>query len=93
MYVTPWQPWEEDFLREVAGNMPTAEIVEKLERTPSSIQNKASRLGVTLLTERHRPWTKAELSLFENFSAEEIAVATQRTIYACRSMRYKISRG
>lgn len=93
MYLTPWETWEEDFLRDVAGKMPTTEIMEKLERSASSIHNKAARLRVSLLPQRHRPWTKAELSLFENFTADEVAEATQRSIYSVRAKRYKLSRG
>lgn len=92
MYLTPWETWEEEFLRDVAGKMPTAEIMKKLERSASSIQNKASRLNVSLLPQRHRPWTKAEQSLFENSTADEIVESTQRSIYAVRAMRYRLSR-
>jgi len=88
-----WEPWEEQFLCEVAGTMPTETIIEKLERSSSSIQNKASRLGVSLLPEPVRPWTDYERSLINKLPPEQIAEITSRSVFAVRSMRYKISRG
>jgi|AGFT01.1.fsa_nt_gi hypothetical protein len=93
MYLTPWEAWEEDFLREVAGKMSTSEIMEKLERSAKSIQNKASRLRVSLLPEPVRPWTDYERSLINTLPPEQIAEITSRSVFAVRAMRYKLSRG
>ncbi|HDX5341607.1 TPA: hypothetical protein ROI66_000449 [Citrobacter sedlakii] len=89
----PWEKWEEDFLREVAATMPVEVIAEKLERTEKAVMAKATRIGAEMVSRlRGKRWTRAEVSLFEKFSAEEIAIATCRSIYSVRAMRYKIKR-
>ncbi|HCQ7755486.1 hypothetical protein [Citrobacter sp. 50677481] len=89
----PWEKWEEDFLREVAATMPVKVIAEKLERTEKAVMAKATRIGADMVSRlRGKRWTRAEVSLFEKFSAEEIAIATCRSIYSVRAMRYKIKR-
>lgn len=89
----PWEKWEEDFLREVAATMPVEVIAEKLERSEKAVVDKARRIGADLISRlRGKRWTSAEVSLFEKFSAEEIAIATCRSIYSVRSMRYKLTR-
>lgn len=93
MKCIPWEKWEEDFLREVAATMPVEVIAEKLERTEKSVMAKATRIGADMVSRlRGKRWTRAEVSLFEKFSAEEIAIATCRSIYSVRAMRYKIKR-
>ena len=88
MKKTPWEKWEVDFLREVAATMPVEVIAEKLERT-----EKATRIGADIVSRlRGRRWTRAEVSLFGKFSAEEIAIATCRSIYSVRAMRYKLKK-
>lgn len=87
-----WQPWERLFLHEVGSTMPIDVIAEKLERSESAIQSKAAEIGVTLISRiKGKPWTTAEIFLFGRFSAEEIAIATGRSIFSVRSMRYKLS--
>lgn len=93
MKCTPWEKWEEDFLREVAATMPVEVIAEKLERTEKAVMTKATRIGAEMVSRlRGRRWTRAEVSLFDKFSAEEIAIATCRSIYSVRAMRYKIKK-
>ena len=88
-----WYPWEEDFLRSVGGVMPLTMIAERLERTESSVETKASRIDVPLnITPTRRAWTQAELFLFGRFSPEEIATATGRTIFSVRSKRNALAR-
>ncbi|MEX9067302.1 hypothetical protein AB8H14_22915, partial [Salmonella enterica] len=74
MKKTPWDKWEVDFLREVAATMPVEVIAEKLERTEKAVMAKATRIGTDIVSRlRGRRWTRAEVSLFGKFSAEEIA--------------------
>ncbi|EKF5088360.1 hypothetical protein OZP40_003638 [Salmonella enterica] len=90
---TPWEKWEVDFLREVAATMPVEVIAEKLERTEKSVMTKSTRIGAEMVSRlRGRRWTRAEVSLFDKFSAEEIAIATCRSIYSVRAMRYKLNK-
>ena len=90
---TPWEKWEVDFLREVAATMPVEVIAEKLERTEKAVMAKATRIGADIVSRlRGRRWTRAEVSLFGKFSAEEIAIATCRSIYSVRAMRYKLKK-
>ncbi|CNJ17648.1 hypothetical protein PGS49_19690 [Yersinia intermedia] len=44
----PWEDYEKDFIREVAGVFSAALIAEKLERTKRAIEEKARILGVSL---------------------------------------------
>lgn len=89
----PWEPWEEDFLREVASSMSIWVISEKLERTIRSIQSKASRIKVKLTFLRNdKKWAADEIALFDSLSAEEISEKTSRSIYSVRSKRYSLSR-
>ncbi|EBW0356516.1 hypothetical protein AR873_21525 [Salmonella enterica subsp. enterica serovar Hadar] len=90
---TPWEKWEVDFLREVAATMPVEVIAEKLERTEKAVMTKATRIGAEMVSRlRGRRWTRAEVSLFDKFSAEEIAIATCRSIHSVRAMRYRIKK-
>ncbi|EEG5551310.1 hypothetical protein G3A76_004214 [Salmonella enterica subsp. enterica] len=90
---TPWEKWEVDFLREVAATMPVEVIAEKLERTEKAVMTKATRIGAEMVSRlRGRRWARAEVSLFDKFSVEEIAIATCRSIYSVRAMRYKIKK-
>lgn len=83
-----WQPIERLFLHEVGSTMPISVIAEKLERSEGAVYAQASRIGVKLMSRmKGRPWTEAELFLFGHFSNEEIAVATNRSIYSVRSMK------
>lgn len=41
-----WQPWENLFLHEVAGQMPVSLIAEKLERSERAVYTQAARLDV-----------------------------------------------
>ena len=80
-------------LREVAATMPVEVIAEKLERTEKAVMAKATRIGADIVSRlRGRRWTRAEVSLFGKFSAEEIAIATCRSIYSVRAMRYKLKK-
>lgn len=83
-----WQPWENLFLHEVGMKMSRSEIAEKLERSESAVTRQASRIGAPLISRMTgKPWTAAELYLFGQFSVEEIATATGRSIYSVRSKR------
>ncbi|MEP8956056.1 hypothetical protein ABKV24_04460 [Enterobacter mori] len=88
-----WQPWENLFLHEVAGQMPISLIAEKLERTKRAVYTQAARLNVKFPGNTNcRKWTKAELFLFGRFNPEEIAVATGRSIHSVRSKRNSLAR-
>ena len=88
-----WQPWENLFLHEVAGQMPLSLIAEKLERTERAVYTQAARLDVKFPANPNlRKWTKAELFLFGRFTPEEIAAATGRTINSVRSKRNSLAR-
>jgi hypothetical protein len=64
-----WQPWENLFLHEVAGQMPLSLIAEKLERTERAVYTQAARLDVKFPANPNlRKWTKAELFLFGRFT-------------------------
>ena len=90
MKKTPWEKWEVDFLREVSATMPVEVIAE---RTEKAVMAKATRIGADIVSRlRGRRWTRAEVSLFGKFSAEEIAIATCRSIYSVRAMRYKLKK-
>ncbi|MER2640928.1 hypothetical protein [Escherichia coli] len=53
----------------------------------------STRIGANIVSRlRGRRWTRAEVSLFGKFSAEEIAIATCRSIYSVRAMRYKLKK-
>lgn len=81
------------FLAEVSATMPVEVIAEKLERTEKAVMAKATRIGADIVSRlRGRRWTRAEVSLFGKFSAEEIAIATCRSIYSVRAMRYKLKK-
>lgn len=43
-----WEPYELQFIQEVAGIMPSSLIAEKLERTQRGIQRMARKIGVSL---------------------------------------------
>ncbi|WP_065186895.1 hypothetical protein [Enterobacter cloacae] len=88
-----WQPWENLFLHEVAGQMPISLIAEKLERTERAVCTQAARLDVKLPGNTNcRKWTKAELFLFGRFTPEEIAAATGRSIHSVRSKSNSLAR-
>ena len=54
--------------------MPVEVIAEKLERTEKAVMAKATRIGADIVSRlRGRRWTRAEVSLFGKFSAEEMA--------------------
>ncbi|EOU0025210.1 hypothetical protein ACNERO_003278, partial [Escherichia coli] len=58
-----------------------------------AVMAKATRIGADIVSRlRGRRWTRAEVSLFGKFSAEEIAIATCRSIYSVRAMRYKLKK-
>lgn len=86
-----WQPWGRLFLHEVGMTMPVPLIAEKLERTEGAVVSMAARIKAPLPSRMNgRSWTQAELFLFGHFSNEEIAVATNRSIYSVRSMKRKL---
>ena len=88
-----WQPRENLFLHEVAGQMPLSLIAEKLERTERAVYTQAARLDVKFPANPNlRKWTKAELFLFGRFTPEEIATATGRSIHSVRSKRNSLAR-
>ena len=93
MKCDPWEQYEEDFLREVASSMTGDDIAEKLERTSSSVFNKASRLGIRLTAiKKCKPWNQIEEEMIEKLPAHIVAERTGRSIYAIRAKRYKLNR-
>lgn len=90
-----WERYEMDFLIEVASTMTLKEISEKLERTEGAIKNKASYLGITLLsTKGWNPWTPEQAALFGTHSDKEISHITGRTLksIACKRLAMKVYR-
>ncbi|HHH1650993.1 TPA: hypothetical protein ACPZS6_001460 [Yersinia enterocolitica] len=77
----PWEEYEEQFIREVAGYMPGSLIAEKLERSIQSVYSKASDMDVTLISNRpSRRWTETELRLLGKDADEKVANLTGRTL-------------
>lgn len=77
----PWEGYEEQFMREVAGYMPGSLIAEKLERSIQSVYSKASDMDVTLISNRpSRRWTETELRLLGRDADEKVAHLTGRTL-------------
>ncbi|RJT47196.1 hypothetical protein [Rahnella woolbedingensis] len=86
-----WERYEMDFLIEVASTMTLKEISEKLERTEGAIKNKASYLGITLLSAKAwSPWTPEQAALFSTHSDKEISLITGRTVKSVCSKRYQL---
>lgn len=88
-----WEPYEIQFLCEVAGTMPVHIIAEKLERSPSAIYSKAEYLGVRLTSSKKaQPWTDEELSLITSgkYSNQEIAEKTGRTAKCIYDKRLRL---
>lgn len=83
-----WEPYEVQFLREVAGYMPGHIICEKLERPMRAIYYKAQREGIRLTaTRKAARWTDEELALLPAHSNAEISEITGRTIRAVRDKK------
>lgn len=83
-----WEPYEVQFLREVAGYMPGHVISEKLERPMSAIYYKAQREGIRLTAIRKAfRWATTETSLFPTHSDQEISEITGRSITAVKIKR------
>ena len=86
-----WERYEMDFLIEVASTMTLKEISEKLERTEGAIKNKASYLGITILsTKGWNPWTPEQTALFGTHSDKEISLITGRSLRSVCSKRYQL---
>lgn len=87
----PWEPYEEQFLREVGGYMSRETIADKLERTPNAIKNRARMLGVSLASERiTTAWKPEETALFDSHSDKEISQITGRSARSVASKRYQL---
>ena len=93
MKCDPWEQYEEDFLREVASSMTADDIGDKLDRTSSSVFNKASRMAIRLTSLKAcKPWNQIEEEMIATLPARMVADRTGRSIYAVRAKRYKLSR-
>lgn len=89
-----WEPFEVQFLREVAGYMPGLLISEKLERPLRTIYSKAQSIGIHLTANRQvRRWSDEELSLLTKYSDEAVSAMTGRTVHAVRVKRSTINKG
>ncbi|HHK8142801.1 hypothetical protein QAA95_028715 [Serratia nevei] len=83
-----WEPYEVQFLREVAGYMPGLLISEKLERPLRTIYSKARSIGIHLTANRQvRRWSDEELSLLSRYDDNEVSHMTGRTIRAVQVKR------
>lgn len=83
-----WEPFEVQFLREVAGYMPGLLISEKLERPLRTIYSKARNIGIHLTANRQvRRWSDEELSLLSRYGDNEVSKMTGRTIRAVQVKR------
>lgn len=83
-----WEPYEVQFLREVAGYMPGLLISEKLERPLRSVYYKAKSIGIQLTANRQvRRWSDEELSLLFKYGDNEVSQMTGRTIRAVQVKR------
>lgn len=88
----PWEGYEEQFMREVAGYMPGSLIAEKLERSIQSVYSKASDMDVTLISNRlARRWTETELQLLGKDADEKVANLTGRTLKSVMCKRTSLS--
>ena len=86
-----WERYELDFIVEVAGKMTTRNIAEKLERTESSIKNKAICLGISLAAVREvKEWMPEEVALFLSKSNKEICLITGRSQNSVANKRYTL---
>ena len=93
MKCDPWEQYEENFLREVASSMTADDIGEKLDRTSSSVFNKASRMGIRLTSiKKLKPWNQIEEEMIATLPAHTVSEITGRSVYAIRAKRYKMSR-
>ncbi len=89
-----WEPFEVQFLREVAGYMPGLLISEKLERPLRTIYSKARSIGIHLTANRQvRRWSNEELSLLTKYSDEAVSAMTGRTAHAVRVKRSTLNKG
>ncbi|MBS3895036.1 hypothetical protein [Serratia marcescens] len=83
-----WEPFEVQFLREVAGYMPGLLISEKLERPLRTIYSKARSIGIHLTAKRQvRRWSDEELSLLSRYGDNEVSQMTGRTVRAVQVKR------
>lgn len=88
----PWEGYEEQFMREVAGYMPGSLIAEKLERSIQSVYSKASDMDVTLISNRlARRWTETEFQLLGKDADEKVANLTGRTLKSVMCKRTSLS--
>ncbi|HDL8567102.1 TPA: hypothetical protein ACMY33_001292 [Yersinia enterocolitica] len=88
----PWEGYEEQFIKEVAGYMPGSLIAEKLERSLQSVYSKASDMDVTLISNRPaRRWTKKELQLLGKNADEKVAHLTGRTLKSVMCKRASLA--
>ncbi|HHT8315334.1 TPA: hypothetical protein ACT24S_004773 [Yersinia enterocolitica] len=88
----PWEGYEDQFMREVAGYMPGDLIAEKLERSLQSIYAKASSMGIALISNRPaRRWTETELQLLGKDADEKVAHLTGRTLKSVICKRASLS--
>lgn len=88
----PWEEYEEQFMREVAGYMPGSIIAEKLERSIQSVYSKASDMDVTLISNRPaRRWTETELRLLGKDADKKVAHLTGRTLKSVMCKRASLS--
>lgn len=87
-----WEPFEVQFLREVAGYMPGLLISEKLERPLRTIYSKAQSIGIQLTANRQvRRWSDEELSLLAKYGNKEVSQITGRTIRAVQVKRSNLN--
>lgn len=78
-----WSSTEEEYLEKTYGYMPTRELAETLNRTPSAIYHKADAMGLEARARQERNWTAAEEEVLKEqygqISTEELADELGRT--------------
>lgn len=79
-----WEPYEEQFLSEVAETMTVEDIAEKLERTPLAVVKRAKRMGLNYIIARPTiRWTSEHKDLFKTHTISQVAKLTGRSYQSC----------
>jgi len=86
-----WELYELEFIREVAGQISSRVIAEKLERTHGAIEAMARRLGISLATRpKAARWRDDEIKLLVSHSIPHVSKLTNRSTAAVRDKLYKL---
>lgn len=90
MMSAPWTRDQDSMLRKLYhGNQPIEEIAKVLGRSPSSINSRACKIGITRPNVCGRPWSDEQTAIArqlycEGFPRKHIAAATGRSLIAIK---------